>query len=121
MKYVLITNSNNSTYANIICEYLSETHGNHNPHIVLHAKSLINMKTGCTKIGDVLIFSNRYDSWKDVTGVYNKIMQLHKKTNSLTVHSILTRFEKGQYPTKTEFGFMNRLHLNKKNKKTWKK
>lgn len=61
-------------------------------------------------------FSGIIDEWKDVTDIYNRIAELYLKYNWCNlskwhdIKNIKDNFNKGKYPTKTDFRLMNQYH-----------
>lgn len=111
MKYYLITHSSSPKFANQIYELISKPG---------EAISVIALRdSAVTRKGKQHYFNNAQDKWKNVTGVYKKIKTLlfdsyNGLNSTLSVHrkieKIMSNFEEGIYPTKTEFRFMNQIY-----------
>lgn len=115
MKYYLITHSSNPDFANQIYELINKT--NKVIDVIALRDSVITSK------GNQHRFKIKLDKWKNVTGVYKKIKTLCNEYGnsygSLSVYTkienIMSNFEEGIYPTKSEFKFMNQIYDENKN------
>lgn len=125
MKYILYKSPPRyrDTSFSRIYKYLKK----HNTYEINKLYTLIPLKTFTTtaskiiyEVGDTVRLTK--NNCKDVTNVYNKMVNLRKKliqrnimSEESRMEAIIYRFLEGTYPTKSEFAFMNKTHNQLKN------
>ena len=115
MKYILVTKCGEHVdeYKNRIYRLSDESKPTDPDILVYLLKEVFALSE---KVKDKIPFRTDVgEEWKDVTMVYRKIhtlLYIKNREDVEIIKDIIKRFEEGQYPTKTEFKYMNLLNTN---------